>query len=256
MTPETGRLRSNVRTVGLTGAAASGKSTVAGIWAEQGVEVVDADELAREVVEADPDLRRRLAAEFGEGILEPAPAGKLGRLRRQELARRAFTSPERTAALNRLIHPPLVALFHSRLEAARARAAERASNAGLAGRSFAPEAPGNLSPVVSPDGVPAASGLVAVDAALIFEVGMEDLFDVIVLVTAPLESRIARLRARGLDDATIQGLVKRQIPDAEKIGRADHVLVSDASLDDLRRGALDLLAQISSSREATRHSGS
>ncbi|HEY7461928.1 MAG TPA: dephospho-CoA kinase [Gemmatimonadota bacterium] len=225
--PEAGRPRSNVRTVGLTGAAASGKSTVAGIWAEHGVEVVDADELAREVVDADPDLRRRLAAEFGEDVLEPAAAGKTGALRRQELARRAFASPERTAALNRLIHPPLVALFRSRLEAARARAAERAS-----------------------------AGLVAVDAALIFEVGMEDLFDVIVLVTAPLESRIARLRARGLEDATIQGLVERQIPDAEKIARADHVLVNDASLDDLRRGALALLARISSSREATRLSGS
>jgi dephospho-CoA kinase len=241
--------------VGVTGAAASGKSTVARIWAEHGVEVVDADELAREVVEADPDLRRRLAAEFGEDVLEPSPPGKMGRLRRQELARRAFASPERTAALNRLIHPPLVALFRSRLEAARARAAQRIPAGGSAGRSFAPEAPGNMPSVALQDGARVAIGLVAVDAALIFEVGMEDLFDVIVLVTAPLESRIARLRARGLDDATIQGLVERQSPDAEKIGRADHVLVNDVSLDDLRRGALELLAQISSSREATRHSG-
>jgi dephospho-CoA kinase len=180
----------------------------------------------------------------------------MGRLRRQELARRAFASPERTAALNRLIHPPLVALFRSRLEAARARAAQRIPAGGSAGRSFGPEAPGNMPSVALQDGARVAIGLVAVDAALIFEVGMEDLFDVIVLVTAPLESRIARLRARGLDDATIQGLVERQIPDAEKIARADHVLVNDASLDDLRRGALALLARISSSREATRLSGS
>ena len=63
-----------VLTVGLTGNAGSGKSTVARVWEERGVEVIDADELAREIVDTNPELRRRLAVEFGDEILEP-PAG-------------------------------------------------------------------------------------------------------------------------------------------------------------------------------------
>jgi dephospho-CoA kinase len=203
--------------VGLTGNAGSGKSTVARIWGERGVEVIDADELAREVVDTSPELRRRLALEFGDEILEPAPGAQVGALKRQELARRAFASPERTRALNRLVHPPLIELLRRRLRDAggtRARAGSR---------------------------------LVAADAALIFELGVEDLFDVIVLVMAPLDVRLERLRARGLDDATIQGLVGRQIPDADKVGRAHHVLVNDTSLEALRSRARDLLARIATS---------
>ena len=85
------------------------------------------------------------------------------------------------------------------------------------------------------------------DAALIFELGVEDLFDVIVLVMAPLDLRCERLHARGLDDTTIHGLVGRQMPDADKIGRAHHVLVNDNSLDALRSRARDLLARIATS---------
>ena len=203
-----------VRIVGLTGNAGSGKSSVAQLWAERGVELVDADELAREIVDTHPALRRSLALEFGDEILQPSSGGRVGALKRRELARRAFANPERTRALNELVHPPLIELLRRRLREARRRASRRSAH------------------------------LVAVDAALIFELGVEELFDVIVLVTAPLEIRLERLRARGLDEATVRGLVGSQIPDADKIGRAHHVLVNDASLEALRPRALDLLARI------------
>jgi dephospho-CoA kinase len=145
----------------------------------------------------------------------------VGALDRRELARRAFADPERTRALNAIIHPPLIELLRRRLRDARRRAAR--------------------------GGV----GLVAVDAALIFELGVEDLFDVVVLVTAPLETRHARLRARGLDEATIRGLVESQVPDADKIGRAHHVLVNDAALDALRTEASDLLARLATGAAET-----
>ncbi len=217
MTPAGQSRAPDVLTVGLTGNAGSGKSAVARIWHARGVEVIDADELAREVVDTDPGLRERLALEFGDEILELRAGAEVGALKRRELARRAFANPERTRALNRLVHPPLIELLRGRLCDARRRAAQ----AGI--------------------------GLVAVDAALIFEVGVEELFDVIVLVTAPFDARFERLRARGLDDTTIQGLVDRQIPDADAIARAHHVLVNDTSLEALRTKALDLLARIASS---------
>ncbi|MBA2566053.1 MAG: dephospho-CoA kinase, partial [Gemmatimonadetes bacterium] len=83
-------------TVGLTGNAGSGKSTVAALWRAHGVEVIDADLLARELVDADRDLRRRLALEFGDNVLEPSAGAETGALRRDELARCAFASPART----------------------------------------------------------------------------------------------------------------------------------------------------------------
>lgn len=215
-----------VVTVGVTGNVGSGKSTVASIWREHGAVVIDADALARELMESDRGLRRTLAIEFGDQILEPSASADVGALRRQELARRAFADPERTQALNRIVHPPLLWLLGRRLVEARRRAAR--------------------SPVLPPDGVAAQIGMVVVDAALIFEVGAEGRFDVTVLVTAPLQARLQRLRARGLDEDLIQGLLGSQMPDEEKLGRADHVLVNDASLDALRQRSLELLARISS----------
>jgi dephospho-CoA kinase len=209
-----GEAAAPVLVVGLTGNAGSGKSSVTQLWKERGVEVVDADELAREMVATDPALRRGLALEFGDEILEPSSGGRVGALKRRELARRAFANPERTRALNELVHPPLIGLLRRRLQEARRRAAR------------------------------GAAGLVVVDGALIFELGVEDLCDVVVLVTAPLETRLERLRARGLDEGTIRGLVESQIPDADKIGRAHQVLVNDDSLAVLRSRALDLLARI------------
>jgi dephospho-CoA kinase len=201
-----------VRTIGLTGGAAAGKSTVAAVWREAGVEVVDADEMARALLDEDRDLRRALAIEFGEEVLEPSANADTGRLDRGELARRAFASPERTRALNRLVHPPLLARLHERLAAARASGAS----------------------------------LVAVDAALIFELGLELLFDEVVLVTAPEPAREARLRARGLDGGTARGLLASQLPDEVKAARATRVLVNDGTLEDLRRAAAAALAEVRS----------
>lgn len=199
-----------MRTIGLTGGAAAGKSAVAAVWREAGVEVVDADAMARSLLDEDRDLRRALAVEFGEEVLEGSAGADTGRLRRAELARRAFASPERTRALNRLVHPPLLARLHERLAQARA------------------------------SGVP----LVAVDAALIFELELETLFDEVVLVTAPEPARLACLRERGLDEATARGLLASQLPDAVKAERAGRVIVNDGTLEDLRTAAAAALEAV------------
>jgi dephospho-CoA kinase len=208
-------------TIGLTGNAGSGKSTVAALWQRPGVVVLDADELAREIVDGDRALRQALAIEFGEEVLEPSAGADVGPLRRQELARRAFASPERTQALDTLVHPPLVALLEERLaEAAREQ----------------------------PD-------LVVVDAALIFELGFADRFDRMVLVTAPAAARAERLRLRGLDDETVARLMASQLPDEEKLPRAHYVVVNDGSLEELATAARDLLQSLLS-LEVSRDGGS
>lgn len=86
--------------VGLTGGMGSGKSTVARRFAELGAVIIDADQIARDVVEPGEPALTELAEAFGEGILLDD-----GSLNRGELAKRAFVSAEKTELLNSITHP-------------------------------------------------------------------------------------------------------------------------------------------------------
>ncbi|OHR39056.1 dephospho-CoA kinase [Corynebacterium sp. HMSC075F02] len=85
---------------GLTGGMGSGKSTVARRFAELGAVIIDADQIARDVVEPGEPALAELAEAFGEGILLDD-----GSLNRGELAKRAFVSAEKTELLNSITHP-------------------------------------------------------------------------------------------------------------------------------------------------------
>ena len=86
--------------IGLTGGIASGKSVVAARLQERGAVLVDADALAREVVEPGTEGLQRIVGEFGEGMLDDG-----GRLDRARLGAAVFGNPERLAALNAIVHP-------------------------------------------------------------------------------------------------------------------------------------------------------
>lgn len=86
--------------LGLTGSFGSGKSTVAGMFAELGLPVIDADDLAREVVEPRGEALAEVVAEFGEGVLAPD-----GALDREKMAEIVFADPEARRRLNAIIHP-------------------------------------------------------------------------------------------------------------------------------------------------------
>ncbi|MHB1533697.1 MAG: dephospho-CoA kinase [Acidimicrobiales bacterium] len=86
--------------VGLTGGIGSGKSTVAKALAERGAVVIDADRIAREIVEPEGPAYQPVLQRFGPGVVGPD-----GRLDRSALAARVFGNPEELAALNRLTHP-------------------------------------------------------------------------------------------------------------------------------------------------------
>jgi dephospho-CoA kinase len=90
--------------VGLTGGIGSGKSTVASMLKERGATVIDADAIARKVVEPGQPALAALVAEFGDEILRED-----GTLNRGELARVAFHDPEATARLNGIMHPAIKA---------------------------------------------------------------------------------------------------------------------------------------------------
>jgi dephospho-CoA kinase len=176
------------------------------------VTVVDADRLGHAVLEEDEQARDALISEFGAGILDPA-----GAIDRVALGEAAFSDPARVARLNAIVHPPLL----ERLDLALSRAHE------------------------------AGADLVVVDAALVFEFGLGEVLDTLVLVTAPAAMREERLRqSRGMDAERFGRIMETQIPDAEKASACDYVIVNDGSLERLRAEADAVLAAIRDSMES------
>ncbi len=93
-----------MKSIGITGGIGSGKSTVCRLFEVLGAPVYYADDRARWLMNTDPDLKSRIAAEFGKSIYDHE-----GQLRRQELAGKVFSDPQALATLNALVHPAVFA---------------------------------------------------------------------------------------------------------------------------------------------------
>ena len=195
-----------VYVVGLTGPTGAGKSEVSRRLAAAQIPVIDADVLARQVVEPGSECLRRLAEEFSEDILNDD-----GTLNRRQLARRAFATPEDTALLNSLTHPYIIEKTNRilmRMEQTHELAA-------------------------------------VIDAPLLFESGMDRICDMTVAVIAPFESRLRRIIERdGLPETQARARMAAQQPEEYYSSRAAVVLSNSGDLDSLRREADDLAAKI------------
>ena len=190
-------------TIGLTGSVASGKSTVAAIWADAGVPVIRADDLAREVVAPGTDGLDRVVRAFGEEVLD-----REGLLDRAKLRAVVFGDEAQRRRLEGILHP-LIEM--GRREWLTEKEKEGAS-------------------------------LAVAEIPLLFEVGLEDAFDLVVLVTAPADECIRRLKDdRGVDLGEASRILAAQMPQEEKLERADHVLENGGTREDLRIRALALL---------------
>lgn len=188
--------------IGLTGNVASGKSSVARVWERLGAHLIDADVLARRAVEPGSPGLERVRAAFGDDVITPD-----GSLDRAAVRRIVFADPGARTRLEAIIHPEVAWMR----EAEEARAAEEGAN------------------------------VVVHDIPLLFEVGLEDAFDVLVLVDAPEDLRAERLRRhRGLTDGEIRGLFASQMPAAAKRPRADIVIDNTGTVDELERKAEDV----------------
>ncbi len=175
-------------TVGLTGGIASGKSTVARTFAALGVPIVDADQVAREVVAKGSEGLREIVAAFGEGMLLAD-----GTLDRKALGARVFSDDEARRQLNAITHPRIAA-----------RSMERMTE-------VAGEAP-----------------YVLYEAALLVENGLHHMLAALVVVAASEETQLARMAARdGLDEAAARARIAAQLPLADKVRVADYVIDND-----------------------------
>lgn len=175
-----------MKRIGLTGGIGSGKSTVAAILAEHGFPIIDADKIAREVVEPGQPALAELALTFGEDILNED-----GSLNRQALANVAFVNEENRQALNNITHPRI-----------NARTEELFAEAEAAGKEAA-----------------------VWDMPLLVDQGYQDRVDIVIVVDVDAETRLKRLvGSRGLDEADARRRIASQIDDETRRKAADFIV--------------------------------
>ena len=181
--------------IGITGCPGSGKTVLANVIASQGWVMVDVDDIGRAVVEDEPKTLEKLVEAFGRDIIDSE-----GKFNRHLVARRAFAKPEKTQILNDIVHPALIDRVKSRINVLRY---EKKNT--------------------------------VVNCALIFEWGIENLFDVIVCVQAQEHIRKERLIQRdGRSPEEIEGIFSAQLPENEKVSRADIVITNNSSMDKIK----------------------
>jgi dephospho-CoA kinase len=176
---------------GLTGGIASGKSTASRMFRELGAHVLDADALAREVVEPGTPGLAAIAARFPH-VLTPD-----GRLDRAKLGARVFADPTERAALNAIVHPLVGQAFLEKLQALEAQGVER----------------------------------VIYDVPLLIESGLQGGMEGIVLLWTPRALQKARLMTRdGLDESAAEARLAAQLPLDEKRSHATWIVDNSGEL--------------------------
>lgn len=201
--------------IGVTGAIGAGKSTVCRMLSRAGRTVLSADQLAREIMESDQQVLADIRSAFGDEVFTPE-----GVPDRSVLARRVFGDAELLARLNAIVHPPVIRTLERRLA----------------------ELPAS-----------ARNPYAAVEAALIYETGMDRSMDYVVVVQASERARIARVTARdNVRDADVRRRMRAQMPASLKAERADFLIENDGGEEDLLERVLfidRLLVSIAGSRK-------
>jgi len=193
--------------IGLLGAPGSGKSTIAGMFAQAGCAVIDADQLAREAFE-DHAIAATLVGWWGEGI---APAGRIDR---QQVAAIVFNDPAQRQRLEGLIHPYVNRGRHER----------RAELAGVETGRFR---------------------AIVEDCPLLLETGLDKECDALVFVDCPLEVRRERVRAsRGWSAEDLAAREAAQTPLDTKRAKSDYTIDNVGDAEAIRSRVSDVLKSI------------
>ena len=187
--------------VAITGGIGAGKSEALKAFARHGAAVVSSDEIVHRLLRDDEEVKRAIVGRLGNDVLDGD-----GEIDRGRVADVVFSDRDALEWLEQLLHPRVVREY-------------------LAWR----EGLGRLD--VPPD-------VCVTEVPLLYEVGGEDRFDAVVVVTAP-----AGLRA-GRTQVPLEGRSDRLLPDEEKVGRADFAYVNDGSLEELDEFVAEVMKQL------------
>lgn len=187
--------------VGITGGIGSGKTTVCKMFEELGVPVYYSDDRAKYLMQHEHHLIDEIKKSFGDDVYENC------KLNRKLLAERVFNDKAKLDLLNSLVHPAVFRDTERWLEEQKERK------------------------------VP----YVIKEAALLVETGSYKTLDKLIVVTAPLDTRIKRVMTRDqLELEEVQARVRNQLPESEKVKLADFVITNDKYLDHLQKQVKDI----------------
>lgn len=186
-----------MKIAGLTGGIGSGKSTVARILSELGAYIIDADELARRVVEPGKPAFEEIRERFGEAVIGPAQ-----NLDRKKLAEIIFDDPGKKELLEKITHPRIGEEIMRELQKAREQ----------------------------------GFGLAVIDAALLLESPLGDWARPVILVVADPAVRVSRVCQRDrVCEEEVGSRIRNQSPDSEKMKKSDYVIDNNCDLEELKK---------------------
>lgn len=191
--------------IGLTGSIASGKSTVSNMLSEKGLPIVDADLIARQVVEPGTAVMQQIEEAFGKDVIHPD-----GTLNREQLGAIIFDNAEKRDRLNNIMHPAIRAEMLRQKEAY----------------------------------IKAGEKTVIMDIPLLFESNLQSYVEkiIVVAVTPPVQKE-RLMKRNGLTDEEATARISSQIPVAEKVEVADAVIDNDGTIEETRKQLLLLMKE-------------
>jgi len=193
--------------VGLTGGVASGKTAASQVLKEEGADIIDADQIARELVQPHQPAWNELIRAFGKEILQED-----GSIHRKKLAEKVFADPKQRKCVNQILHPRIKEEMGRRIKEIGQRD---------------PEA------------------IIVIDAPLLVELGVHHEMDKLIVVTSTETQQIERLKDRdGLSSKEALRILSSQMPLEEKVKLADFVIANEGSFEETKKRAREVFKEL------------
>lgn len=193
--------------VGLTGGVASGKTAASQFLKEEGAYIIDADQIARELVQPHKPAWNELIRAFGKEILQED-----GSIHRKKLAEKVFADPKQRKRLNQILHPRIKEEMGRRTKEI-----------------------GQKDP----------KAIVVIDAPLLVELGDHQEMDKLIVVTSTQTQQIERLKDReGIGPEEAQKILSSQMPLGEKVKLADFVIGNEGSLEETKKRVREVFKEL------------
>lgn len=193
--------------VGLTGGVASGKTAISQVLKAEGAYIIDADQIARELVQPQKPAWSELIGAFGKEILQED-----GSIHRKKLADKVFADPKKRKLLNQILHPRIKEEMDRRTKEI-----------------------GQKDP----------QAIVVIDAPLIIELGNQRDMDKLIVVASTQTQQIKRLKERdGVSPEAALRIISSQMPVEEKIKLADYVIRNEGSIEEAKKRAKEVFKEL------------